>query len=52
MTNPEIIMESDAPALSPKVTAYDLVLIQKHILGIEPFAEVLFRSIRISLTNW
>ena len=39
MTNPEIIMESDAPALSPKVTAYDLVLIQKHILGIEPFAE-------------
>lgn len=39
MTNPEIIMESNASALSPKVTAYDLLLVQRHILALEPFVE-------------
>jgi hypothetical protein len=35
MNNPEVIMESFGPAYTSKVSASDLVLIQKHILGLE-----------------
>lgn len=39
MTDPQIIMESPGPAYTSKVTASDLLAIQKHILGITPFAQ-------------
>lgn len=37
MTNPVVIMESVGAAYEPTITAFDLVLIQKHILGLTPF---------------
>jgi thiol-disulfide isomerase/thioredoxin len=37
MQNPEISIESYAPAYTPLITASDLVVIQRHILGITPF---------------
>ena len=39
MTDPQIIMESPGPAYTSKVTASDLLAIQKHILGITPFTQ-------------
>ncbi|MBL0101552.1 MAG: hypothetical protein IPP49_17190 [Saprospiraceae bacterium] len=35
MANPEITMESFAPAYTSKVSASDVLAIQKHILGFE-----------------
>lgn len=39
MTNPQIIMESFGPAHTSKVTASDLLAIQKHILGLTLFTQ-------------
>ncbi len=35
MANPEIVMESNGPAYTTKVSASDLLAMQKHILGLE-----------------
>ncbi len=39
MSDPQIIMESPGPAYTNKVTASDLLSIQKHILGLTPLAQ-------------
>lgn len=39
MTNPELIVESTGPALTNKVTASDLIVIQKHILALTPMTD-------------
>ncbi len=39
MTDPIVIMESNAPDFVAGISAMDLVLIQKHILGLDPFTK-------------
>lgn len=39
MTEPEVIVESHGPAYTNAITAFDLVTIQKHILGITELSD-------------
>ena len=50
MAEPEVIMESFGPAYTNAITAFDLVTIQKHILGITEMSDA-YRLIAADVTS-